>query len=300
MNDTFFEPDGDSDGLLATADALDRVRQQAKSLLDRGLVRPRAAADGPADPDVGKVNLVPFRWRTPAGPDGDPAFRGAAADYLDDLYHPLPVTGERLRQIAPAAGAKADAYAPYLDSAMTLGGILTPSQRAAFLGQVGAETGDMTPRRESLNYSDPQRAANIFHRAFRGDPEQARPYLGNSEKMANRAYASRMGNGDEGSGDGYAYRGGGFLQITGRKGYREVGLEDHPEEIERPDIAARASVDHWLARGLNDRTFEPIESQKAFDAVTWEINKGRLQGQQRWEAYGRGLRALSKPARGRL
>jgi putative chitinase len=129
-------------------------------------------------------------------------------------------------------------------------------------------------------------------------PDTYAPYLGNSEKMANHVYQGLNGNRPEAPGDGYAYRGGGFLQITGRKGYREVGLEDHPEEIERPDVAARASVDHWLARGLNGPTFEPIASQAAFNAVTRTINKGLLQGRQRWEAYGRGLRALSKPASG--
>lgn len=291
--DSSFEAGGDD--LPAIAGALEQARRRAKSLLDRGLTLPR----GEAGEDVGQVNLVPFRRVERSAPEGeagegDPGFRAAVSDYLDDLYHPPPITGDRLRQIAADPGAKVDGYAAYLDSAMTLGGILTPSQRAAFLGQAVAESG-LRPRRESLNYSDAQRAANIFYRRFGGDAERARPYLGNSEKMANHVYSGLNGNGPEASGDGYTYRGGGFLQITGRDGYRAVGLEDHPQDIESPDVAARVSVDHWLARRLNERTFNPITSQAAFDEVTRVINKGLLQGRQRWEAYGRGLKALGNP-----
>lgn len=150
---------------------------------------------------------------------------------------------------------------------MTLGGILRPSQRAA----------------------------NIFHSTFHGDPGQARPYLRNSEKMADHVYQRKLGNGDERNGDGYAYRGGGFLQITGRDHYRDVGLEERPEQMDHLDVAARASVDHWLQKGLNGSTFDPIESRQAFDEVTKKINPPMLGGEARWNAYGRGLRVLSKP-----
>lgn len=288
-------------------DALEQMRREAKDLLDRNWTWPRridvTAGDGVAAAEPGAMNLSPYRPtdRIALGVDEDSksdrdGFRKAASDYFQDLYHPAPITGDRLRQIAPRAGAWADEYAPYLENAMTLGGILTPSQRAAFLAQVAIETGDLRPRRESLNYSDAQRAANIFHSTFHGDPEQARPYLGNSEKMANHVYQGLNGDGPEASGDGYAYRGGGLLQVTGRGNYRAVGLEDHPEAIERPDVAAQASVGYWRSRGLNAQTYEPIASQEGFDAVTRKINKGLLQRRERWQAYQRGLNALSKPA----
>jgi predicted chitinase len=166
---------------------------------------------------------------------------------------------------------------------------------AAFLGQVAAETGSLQSLREGLYYSDPQRAANIFHRTFRGDSEAARPYLRDSEKMANHVYGALPGNRGERSGDGYAYRGGGFLQITGRDAYRDAGLEERPEQIGRANIGARASVDHWQSRGLNTPTFNPITSQRGFDAMTKRINSASLNAQARWEAYRRGLQVLSKP-----
>lgn len=213
------QPDTDASDPTGVAEALNLARKQAKDVLGRTAL------------GLGALNLTPYRRRHADGEGSDAregAFRQATADYLDDLYHPLPITGDRLRQIMPGAGARADEYASYLESAMTLGGILTPSQRTAFLGQVAAETGDLQSLRESLHYSDAQRAANIFHSTFHGDPEQARPYLRNSEKMANRVYQGKLGNRDERSGDGYAYRGGGYLQVTGRRGYAAVGLEGQP------------------------------------------------------------------------
>lgn len=280
--------DSDPQDAARVAEALDLARRQAGKVLDRGL------------PAVGAVNLVPYRRRSALMEGDEPmggaaAFRRATADYLDDLYHPLSITGDRLRQIMPGAGAKADEYAADLESAMTLGGVLTPSQRAAFLGQVAQETGNLRSLRESLHYPDAQRAANIFYRTFKGNPEKARPYLRNSEKMANHVYQGLTGNGDEASGDGYAYRGGGFLQVTGRNQYRELGLEGRPEEMDRPDVAARASVDHWQQKNLNGPTFDPIESRAAFDKVTKAINPAMLGGEARWKAYRRGLGILSKP-----
>ncbi len=133
---------------------------------------------------------------------------------------------------------------------------LTPYRR-----RHAAETGDLQSLREGLHYSDAQRAANIFHSTFHGDPEQARPYLRNSEKMANRVYQGKPGNRDERSGDGYAYRGGGFLQVTGRGGYAAVGLEGQPDQMIRPDVVARASVDHWRQHGLDTPTYGEIESR---------------------------------------
>ena len=89
---------------------------------------------------------------------------------------------------------------------------------AAFLAQCGHESADFTVLKENLNYS-----ADGLHKVFpKRFPtvESANPYNRNPEKIANKIYADRMGNGPESSGDGYKYRGRGAIQLTGHDNYK--------------------------------------------------------------------------------
>lgn len=82
------------------------------------------------------------------------------------------------------------------------------------------------PIEENLNYSA-QGLLNTFPQRF--TPERASAHARQPERIANRAYAGKLGNGDESSGDGWRYRGRGFVQITGRANYRTYGIENSPE-----------------------------------------------------------------------
>lgn len=158
------------------------------------------------------------------------------------------------------------AYLQPLNSAMALYGIDTPKRAAMFLAQVAHESGDFTRSTESLYYTDPVRIAKLFKTGFdlnknsQVDPaevEFAKGYVRNSEKLANRAYANRNGNGPESSGDGFKYRGRGLIQLTGRENYARCGtgivlnLLDHPELLEQPGPAATAACWFWKDRKLN-------------------------------------------------
>jgi putative chitinase len=90
------------------------------------------------------------------------------------------------------------------------------------------ETGRaMAPVEENLNYSAP-RLRVVFPSRFTA--AQAAAYAGNPVKIANRAYAGKIGNGNEASGDGWKYRGRGLVQITGKSNYGKFGIAATPDD----------------------------------------------------------------------
>jgi len=113
---------------------------------------------------------------------------------------------------------------------------LTPVRAAHFFAQTAHETGDYKLFAENLNYST-QGLQNIFKKYFPGNLGEL--YARNPEKIANRVYASRMGNGDEKSGDGWKYRGRGALQLTGKDNYATFAKYlQKPEIMTTPDLVA--------------------------------------------------------------
>ncbi len=113
---------------------------------------------------------------------------------------------------------------------------LTPVRAAHFFAQTAHETGGFKAFSENLNYSA-QGLQGIFGKYFPGNLEES--YARNPEKIANRVYASRMGNGDEKSGDGWKFRGRGALQLTGKDNYAAFAKYlNKPEIMTNPDLVA--------------------------------------------------------------
>ena len=113
---------------------------------------------------------------------------------------------------------------------------LTPVRAAHFFAQTAHETGGYKLFSENLNYSA-QGLQGIFGKYFPGTLEES--YARNPEKIANRVYASRMGNGDEKSGDGFKFRGRGALQLTGKDNYAAFAKYlNKPEIMTNPDLVA--------------------------------------------------------------
>lgn len=113
---------------------------------------------------------------------------------------------------------------------------LTPERAAHFFAQTGHETGEFKLFTENLNYSA-QGLQTTFGKYFPGNLEES--YARNPEKIANRVYGSRMGNGDESTGDGYKFRGRGALQLTGKNNY--IAFANYlkkPEIVTNPDLVA--------------------------------------------------------------
>ena len=105
------------------------------------------------------------------------------------------------------------------DKMKSVWGIKTDKQLANFLGQISHESGEFKLDKENLNYS-PRVLASIFKKYFK-TIEIINQYANKPEKIANKVYADRMGNGNEVSGDGWRYRGAGGLQITGAINYKD-------------------------------------------------------------------------------
>jgi putative chitinase len=114
---------------------------------------------------------------------------------------------------------------------------ISPERAAHFFGQTSHETGGFKLFTENLNYGAPG-LLSTFKKYF-PDQETANEYARQPEKIANRVYANRMGNGDEDSGDGYKYRGRGAIQLTGKDNYQ--AFADHigkPEIMDDPDLVS--------------------------------------------------------------
>jgi putative chitinase len=142
-----------------------------------------------------------------------------------------------LKSLQERAGVAADgAFGPgTMKAAMTLLK-LTPVRAAHFFAQTAHETGGFKAFAENLNYSA-QGLQGIFGKYFPGTLEES--YARNPEKIANRVYADRMGNGAEASGDGWKYRGRGALQLTGKSNYKAFSeYLGKPEIMDNPDLVA--------------------------------------------------------------
>lgn len=135
-------------------------------------------------------------------------------------------------------------------------GMYTLERRAAFLAQLAHESAQFTAFVENLNYSTTA-LQKVFKKYF-PTKELADAYARKPAKIANRVYANRMGNGDEASGDGYAFRGRGFLQLTGKNNYTKCGLDlgvdllKDPDYLMTPDGAVDSALWYWKANNLNN------------------------------------------------
>jgi putative chitinase len=114
-------------------------------------------------------------------------------------------------------------------------GIDTALKLAHFLGQSGHESGNFKVVNENLNYSG-DRLKVIFPKYFKNKDVTA--YNRKPEKIANVVYASRMGNGAEATGEGYKFRGRGYIQLTGKDNYKAFGASIGEDLISNPDLVS--------------------------------------------------------------
>jgi putative chitinase len=134
-------------------------------------------------------------------------------------------------------------------------GIDTPQRVAAFVAQAAHESGNFTALHENLNY----RAVTlrkVFPKYFPTD-EMVAQYAQQPERIANRVYANRMGNGPEESGDGFRYCGRGLIQLTGQQNYQsfadsiETPLEQIPDFLQTFEGAVQSACWFWENNNLN-------------------------------------------------
>ena len=129
-----------------------------------------------------------------------------------------------------------DAVIAQIPGVMEKFAINTPLRLAHFLAQCGHESGGFKVVNENLNYGA-KGLRGIFGKYFPTD-EKALLFERKPEKIANVVYASRMGNGDEASGEGYKFRGRGFIQLTGKSNYSEFDKVVEEDILSNPDLVA--------------------------------------------------------------
>ena len=142
-----------------------------------------------------------------------------------------------LKNLQTKIGVNADgAFGPGTLKAAMAYYKMTPERAAHFFAQTAHETGGFKAFSENLNYSA-DGLQKIFGKYFPGLLEES--YARNPEKIANRVYADRMGNGSEATGDGWKYRGRGALQLTGKANYKAFSdYLKNPLVMEQPDLVA--------------------------------------------------------------
>lgn len=133
--------------------------------------------------------------------------------------------------------------------------INTPLRLAHFLSQCAHESINFTAVRENLNYQHADSVMRVFKKYF-PTVQLAQQYTKNPAKLGSRVYASRMGNGPEESGEGFKYRGRGYIQLTGKVNYAAFDKVVDENVVADPDIVATkypmlSAAWFWNTRNLN-------------------------------------------------
>lgn len=196
-----------------------------------------------------------------------PATRKAQQQFAEKPATPVPtstechtsaegdcVTPDLLKKLFPT-NKNCDALCTALCAVLPKYEINTPNRIAAFLAQCGHESGGFTVLQENLNYSA-EGLRKIFPSRF-ATVAAAQPYHRQPEKIANKIYCDRMGNGSESSGDGYKFRGRGAIQLTGKENYsnfaKSIGksLDETVAYCETLEGAICSAAWFWTTRKLN-------------------------------------------------
>jgi len=150
-------------------------------------------------------------------------------------------------------------------------GIDTPLRLSHFLAQTSHESGGFKTIRENLNYSA-KGLRSIFPKYFPTDLI-ALSYERKPEKIANKVYANRMGNGDESSGDGWKFRGAGYIQLTGKNNFEAFGKSIKQDLILHPEAVAIEYPLLSAAWFFSKNGLHKIADEGATDAVVTKITK---------------------------
>ena len=177
----------------------------------------------------------------------------------------MSITKQQLLQIIPNAGPVAGVFVPVLNVAMVHYQIIGPKRVAAFIAQVGHESGQLKYVKEIWGPT-----------------------------AAQAKYEGRKDLGNTVAGDGSKYRGRGLIQITGRANYMACGeglslnLINHPELLERPQHACMSAAWFWATKGLSN-----LADAGQFDKITQRINGGQNGAADRQALYARALKVLA-------
>lgn len=198
---------------------------------------------------------------------------------------------EQFADLAPKAKNSDELYAAMSELCPKYD-VNTPERLAGFIAQCGHESAGFTVMSENLNYSA-DGLNKIFPKYFVKAGRDAAAYARNPEKIANVVYASRMGNGDTASGDGWKHRGRGYIQLTGKDNYTKfaaaVGksVDEAVKYLDTVKGALESALWFWKANKLNDTA-----DKNDITAMTKKINGGTIGLEDRKKHYEHALDVL--------
>jgi putative chitinase len=203
------------------------------------------------------------------------------------------LTKEELKKICPnLKDDKASIMTDLINKVCPRYKIDTPKRLQAFLAQVLHESGEFSIKLESLYYTHAERIVDVWPSRFNltgtGGKLNANNYIKNEQKLANTVYANRMSNGDFSSGDGYRYRGGGYLQLTGKESYSAYAkylnksIEETADLVHTSDEYALDAACWEYA--INKKLLESSDNGD-FVNITKKINGGLIGQDDRVKYY---------------
>jgi len=190
-----------------------------------------------------------------------------------------PVPTPPVQTIAPVGGLKLDKLKGHIPDAViqmipdtaAKFQINTPLRLAHFLAQCGHESGGFKATQENLNYS--AKGLNGIFKKYFPTLESALPYERKPEKIASKVYGGRMGNGPESSGEGYKFRGRGYIQLTGKENYTAFGKAIGEDILSNPDVVASKYALLSAAWFFSKNGLHKMADGGASDTVVTSITK---------------------------
>jgi putative chitinase len=184
-----------------------------------------------------------------------------------------------VQTIAPVGGLKLDKLRGHIPDAVIAMipdtaakfQINTPLRLAHFLAQCGHESGGFRATQENLNYS--AKGLNGIFRKYFPTEAAAAAYARQPQKIASKVYANRMGNGSEASGEGYKFRGRGYIQLTGKENYTAFGKSIGEDMTVNPDVVASKYALLSAAWFFSKNGLHRMADEGASDLVVTKITK---------------------------
>lgn len=238
-----------------------------------------------------KVNTPPVSEETALGnayKQVAPAWAGGTPPKTEPPMKAIPVKSTPppvpANPILPVPVIEQKSFNPALYKNLLVGaakklGITKAADIANLLGQAGHETNQWKTSIENLNYTTPERLYGFFTSLFKGPKDPAiQQYIRNPVALANAGYATKNGNSQPG--DGWKYRGRGFLMITGRENYYKAGKAAYPEDpnkyINNPDLLSTDPEESALASAafFASRVKKGASAAQASKSVSGSSNAG--------------------------
>lgn len=202
------------------------------------------------------------------------------------------ITAEQLKGLLPTNRSTND-WLDLINEMLPRYNINTPQRIAGFFAQTGHESNDYKTLEENLNYRADS-LERVFSKYFSRAGRNAAEYAGQPEAIANIVYANRLGNGDTASGDGYFFRGGGPIQLTGRANYTDFGAtlgmtaEEAAEYVRTKRGALESACWYWKTRNLNVAC-----DRQDIVGMSKIVNGGTIGLKDRMERWEKNLRILN-------